>query len=165
MRLRTCATPQSGGWRSVSTWEATTRRKPTSSAHQKRNHSASSVLICPRTSSRCDDSVRELRQNGTIGFKSRGTAQHSTVLRRKSMWPLSAVTCAPFTNALLQFGRRLHRKSVEADRICLCLQSPPGARERTAQVLLLITWNCCTLAHGATSQFTSTSDVTHGSSN
>ena len=72
-------------------------------------HAAASILICPRSSSRCDGSVRcELRQSGTIRFECRRNTRGSC----ESTWVLSAVLCAPFTifarsRATSAFGLRL----------------------------------------------------------
>ena len=72
-------------------------------------HAAASILICLRSSSRCEGSVRcELRQSGTIRFESRRNTRGSC----ESTWVLSAVLCAPFTifarsRATSAFGLRL----------------------------------------------------------
>ena len=109
------------GWKSGFTREATTRREPTSSAPSGA-HAARNIF-----------NFLEAPHNAMVRFA-------------KKHWGLSALLCAPFqplreahghsgiwaTSSFLHCKRmRLHGEGTETDRICLCLQSPPGARERT----------------------------------
>ena len=138
LTLMTGATPQSGGWLAVS-------------VHAGGDHS-------PRTHILSSPSVTTVRQASLFALEaphdamirsatncvrvaslgSRAQAQYSEVLCQRSMWALSAVICAPFTyfarsciwatSSFHELQAQLHRQGVEADRICLCLQSPLGAR-------------------------------------
>ena len=98
LTLRTCATPQSGGWLEVSDFAG--------GDHSRRTHILStpsgttlrqaSLFALEASHDAMIQSAANCVRVASLG--SRAEAQHSSVLHQRNMWVLSAVTCALFTN-------------------------------------------------------------------